>query len=417
MEVLGTQELSNSFMRYNSNNLIFKFLVISFFVLFVNFSLLAQQLNELKEKKKQIEKDIDNITGLITKTEKESTTSLTNIKLTKKRIDLKNSLLKQIDNETDEVKSKIQIRKNTIDSLVTRINFIKEEYKRIIIYSQHSSFKNNLLLQIFSAKDFNQAYKRLKFYQQVLSYKQQIVEQYKKNIKQIKNETVLLNDNVNQLTRKQIEKEKEVNELKKDEINYKRKIEVLSQKKKQLLSDLEDQKRVTTKLNEEIRKLIAEEARKELENQKKSKGNSVSILSLSNNFKDNIGKFNLPVQNGIITGVYGESFHPILKEVKIKNNGIDITISSNCQVNSIFKGEVRKIIRIPGSNLAILVRHGNYLSVYSNLSVVNVAVGQEINSYQKLGEINLQKGEETAILHFELWNENKTEDPLKWFQK
>lgn len=404
-------------MRYNSNNLIFKFLVISFFVLFVNFSLLAQQLNELKEKKKQIEKDIDNITGLITKTEKESTTSLTNIKLTKKRIDLKNSLLKQIDNETDEVKSKIQIRKNTIDSLVTRINFIKEEYKRIIIYSQHSSFKNNLLLQIFSAKDFNQAYKRLKFYQQVLSYKQQIVEQYKKNIKQIKNETVLLNDNVNQLTRKQIEKEKEVNELKKDEINYKRKIEVLSQKKKQLLSDLEDQKRVTTKLNEEIRKLIAEEARKELENQKKSKGNSVSILSLSNNFKDNIGKFNLPVQNGIITGVYGESFHPILKEVKIKNNGIDITISSNCQVNSIFKGEVRKIIRIPGSNLAILVRHGNYLSVYSNLSVVNVAVGQEINSYQKLGEINLQKGEETAILHFELWNENKTEDPLKWFQK
>eukprot|EP00825_Cyclidium_porcatum_P027038 TRINITY_DN2905_c0_g1_i1.p1 TRINITY_DN2905_c0_g1~~TRINITY_DN2905_c0_g1_i1.p1 ORF type:complete len:183 (+),score=40.89 TRINITY_DN2905_c0_g1_i1:76-624(+) len=93
-----------------------------------------------------------------------------------------------------------------------------------------------------------------------------------------------------------------------------------------------------------------------------------------------------------------------------------ITVSSNSQVFSIFKGEVRKVIKIMGSNLAVLVRHGNYLSVYSNLTVVNVSVGQELTSYQKIGEINLQKGEETAILHFELWNENKTEDPSKWFK-
>eukprot|EP00825_Cyclidium_porcatum_P027039 TRINITY_DN2905_c0_g1_i2.p1 TRINITY_DN2905_c0_g1~~TRINITY_DN2905_c0_g1_i2.p1 ORF type:complete len:157 (+),score=30.14 TRINITY_DN2905_c0_g1_i2:76-546(+) len=94
-----------------------------------------------------------------------------------------------------------------------------------------------------------------------------------------------------------------------------------------------------------------------------------------------------------------------------------ITVSSNSQVFSIFKGEVRKVIKIMGSNLAVLVRHGNYLSVYSNLTVVNVSVGQELTSYQKIGEINLQKGEETAILHFELWNENKTEDPSKWFKQ
>ncbi len=404
-------------MRYNKHNYFFKISTLYFLLLFATIVVNAQQLNELKEKKKLIEKDIDNITNLITKTEKESTTSLTNIKLTKKRIDLKNSLIKQIDNEADDVKSKIKVRKDNIDSLRYRITIIKEEYKRIIIYSQRSSLRNNLLLQIFSAEDFNQAYKRIKFYQQVLSYKQQIVDQYKKSIKQIKDETILLNENINQLTKKQIEKEKEVSELKQDEINFNRKIKLLSQKKKHLLADLENQKGVSKRLNDEIRKLIEDETRKELENQKKSKGNSINILTLSNNFKENIGKFNLPVQNGIITGVYGESFHPILKEVKLKNNGVDITISSNSQVSSIFKGEVRKIFRIPGSNLAVLVRHGNFLSVYSNLSIVNVSVGQELSSYQKLGEINLQKGEETAILHFEIWNENKTEDPIKWFKK
>ncbi len=392
-----------------------QFLLFCFF--FITIGLNAQQITELKEKKKQIEKDIENINGLIQKTEKESNTSLINIKLTKKRIDLKNSLIRQIDDEADEVQQKIVFRKTKIDSLNSKIKLIKEEYKRIIVYSQRTNLKNNLLLQIFSAKDFNQAYKRLKFYQQVLGYKKQIVNNYRISIVEIKEETITLNDNINQLTQKQREKEKEVGELKREEINYKKKVEVLNQKKKQLYADLEEQKKITKKLNDEIRKLIEEEARKELENRKKSKGTSIDYVSLSNNFKENIGRFNLPINNGIITGNYGESFHPILKEVKIKNNGVDITISTNSEVFAIFKGEVRKVIKIMGSNLAVLVRHGNYLSVYSNLTVVKVSVGQEINSYQKIGEINLQKGEETAILHFELWNENKTEDPLKWFKK
>ncbi len=391
------------------------FLFISFFLFSSN--LFSQQIIELKEKKKQIEKEIENITLLIDKTEKESSTSLTNIKLTKKKIELKNSLINQIDNEVEEVNGEINKRKERIDSLSNRISIIKEEYKRIIVYSQKNNFSNNLLLQIFSAKDFNQAYKRLKFYQQVLEYKKQIAIRYKQSISLIKDETVKLNENVNQLSKKQQEKEREVSTLKKDELSYKRKVERLTQKKKRLLADLEEQKKVANKLTDEIRKLIEEEARREAERLKKNKPSNVNYVALSSNFKENIGKFNFPVQNGILTGVYGESFHPILKEVKVKNNGIDITVSQNTQVNSIFKGEVRKIIKIPGANLAVLIRHGNYLTVYSNLSVVNVSVGQDVNSYQKIGEINLQKGEETAILHFELWNENKTEDPGKWFKK
>ncbi len=392
----------------------FLFLFISLFLFTSNN--LAQQINELKEKKKQIEREIENISLLIDKTEKESNSSLTNIKLTKKKIDLKNSLINQIDKEVDQVNSEIGKRKERIDSLSSRIGTIKEEYRRIIIYSQKTKFSNTILLQIFSAEDFNQAYKRLKFYQQVLVYKKQIVLRYKESISQIKDETVKLNDNVNQLSKKQQEKEQEVKNLKKDEQSYKRKVDQLTRKKRKLISDLEDQRKVANKLTEEIRKLIEEEARREAERLRKNKPANANHAVLSSNFKENIGKFSLPVQNGIITGVYGESFHPILKEVKIKNNGIDITVSQNTQVYAIFKGEVRKIIKIPGANLAVLVRHGNYLTVYSNLSVVNVSVGQELNTYQKIGEINLQKGEETAILHFELWNENKTEDPGKWFK-
>lgn len=407
------QELNN-IMRRN----FYKFFLFFFISLFLfNSIILAQQINELKEKKKQIEKEIQNISSLIDKTEKESTSSLTNIKLTKRKIDLKNSLITQIDNEVEEIKGEINKRKERIDSLNSRINTIKEEYRKIIVYSQKTNFSNNLLLQIFSARDFNQAYKRLKFYQQVLDYKKQIASRYKESISQIKDQTIKLSENVNSLSKKQQEKEQEVYTLKKDEQSLTKKVNTLLQKKKRLIAELEEQKKTANNLTKEIRTLIEEEARKEAERLKKSKTINTNYIALSSNFKENIGKFNLPVQNGIITGVYGESFHPVLKEVKVKNNGIDIAVSKNTQVFSIFKGEVRKIIKIPGANLAVIIRHGNYLTVYSNLGVVNVSVGQEVNSYQKIGEINLQKGEETAILHFELWNENKTEDPGRWFTR
>ncbi|NVO08569.1 MAG: peptidoglycan DD-metalloendopeptidase family protein [Bacteroidales bacterium] len=389
-------------------------LILVLIILLVVNNLYSQQINELSKKKKEIENEIEAISNLLKKTENESKNSLNNIRLTKKKIELKNSLIKQIDNESDQLNDKITLRKGKIDSLNQQIGLIKNDYKRIILFSQNSKNKNILLLLVFTAKDFNQAYKRIKYYQQIFNYKKKLVARYYGTINEIKNENEKLTDNINLLSKKQKEKEYEIVALKKEEGSFLQKINELSKKKSDLLIELEEQKKISKKINDEIKRLIEEEARRETEN--KNAPQEKRIL-LSNNFRDNVGKFMLPVSNGIITGNYGESFHPILKEVKIKNNGIDITISQKSDVFSIYKGEVRKIFKVPGSNLAIIIRHGRYLTVYTNLTGINVAVGQEINTYQKIGEINLQKGEESSILHFELWNENKTEDPLKWFRK
>jgi septal ring factor EnvC (AmiA/AmiB activator) len=391
----------------------FGFLILV--ILLVVNNLYSQQINELSKKKKEIEKEIDAISNLLVKTEKESKNSLNGVRLTKKKIELKNSLIKQIDNESDQLKDKIYLQKQKIDSLNKQIGSIKNDYKRIILFNQNSKNKNVLLLLILTAKDFNQAYKRIRYYQQIFNYKKKLVSRYYSTINLIKEENEKLSENLNMLSKKQTEKEYEVIVLKKEEGSYLQKINDLSKKKSELLSELEEQKKISKKINDEIKRLIEEEAKREAEN--KNVNNQEIRTLLSNNFKDNIGKFNLPVKDGVITGNYGESFHPILKEVKIKNNGIDITLSQKSDVFSIFKGEVRKIFKVPGSNLAIIIRHGRYLTVYTNLTKIIVAVGQEINTYQKIGEISLQKGEETSILHFELWNENKTEDPSKWFRK
>jgi septal ring factor EnvC (AmiA/AmiB activator) len=373
----------------------------------------AQQINELKEKKQSIEKEIENISNLIVKTENESSTSLNNIKLTKKKIELKNSLIRQIDNENDQIKNQINFRKSRIDSLKNQITIIKMDYRALIVYTQKKGIDNSFLMLILASKDLNQAYKRIKFYQQILKYKETIAQKYNRTILNIKEENDKLNDNVNALTKKQLEKTIELKRLKEVETGYLKKVTVLNHKRKELLAELENQKRISLKINDEIKRLIEEEARKELEDRKK--GNKVLEIQLSSNFKENVGKFRLPVNNGVVTGTYGESFHPILKEIKVKNNGVDITLTQKSEVYSIYKGTVKKIFKVPGSNLAIIIRHGNYLTVYTNLTSINVSVGQEVNSYQKIGVIEIQRGESSTNLHFELWNENKTEDPSKWF--
>ena len=275
--------------------------------------------------------------------------------------------------------------------------------------------KNRLLLLIFSSKDFNQAYKRIKFCNQLFEFKRYQVNRLKLVIEEIKSEKEKLNGNIESLNQKQKEKSKEIDNLKVDQKKNEQRIKNLTKQKSELLKELEKQKRISDKLTDEIKRLIEEEARK-ITKEKNSQKRNIN-LALSNNFKENSGKFLLPVENGIITGTYGESFHPVLKDIKIKNNGIDITISQKSDVYAVFKGEVRKIFKVPGSNLAIIIRHGNYLTVYSNLSVIVVNVGQTVETNQKIGEINIQKNEERNILHFELWNESKTEDPLKWIRK
>ena len=392
-----------------------KYYIIFFGVFFVFTKSEAQSIDELKRKKIEIEKEINSINKLIDKTESETSNSLSNIKLAKRKIDLKNKLIKELEQEEKDLTSQVIIRNRNIDSLKSLVSNLKVEYKKIIIYESKMQDKNRLLLLIFSSKDFNQAYKRIKFCNQLFEFKRYQVNRLKLVIEEIKSEKEKLNGNIESLNQKQKEKSKEIDNLKVDQKKNEQRIKNLTKQKSELLKELEKQKRISDKLTDEIKRLIEEEARK-ITKEKNSQKRNIN-LALSNNFKENSGKFLLPVENGIITGTYGESFHPVLKDIKIKNNGIDITISKKSDVYAVFKGEVRKIFKVPGSNLAIIIRHGNYLTVYSNLSVIVVNVGQTVETNQKIGEINIQKNEERNILHFELLNESKTEDPLKWIIK
>lgn len=146
-----------------------------------------------------------------------------------------------------------------------------------------------------------------------------------------------------------------------------------------------------------------------------NKENTKKYNELSANFKENKGKFPSPTPNSSILNTFGENQHPILKNVKVKNNGVDLILNGNYNVYAIHKGEVKKIFNVPYGGKAVIIRHGDYLSVYSNLNEIYVKVGQNISMGETIGEV-MKQPDNTYVLHFEIWNEKEPENPLNWIK-
>ena len=137
-------------------------------------------------------------------------------------------------------------------------------------------------------------------------------------------------------------------------------------------------------------------------------------LKLSENFENNKGKLPWPSEKGVISGTFGEHPHPVLKKVKINNNGIDILTSEGSNAKAIFDGVVTRIMNVPNYNNVVIIRHGEYLTVYSNLNEVFVKKGEKVKTWQDIGYIFTDKEDSKTELHFEIWKAKTLQNPLHW---
>ena len=191
-------------------------------------------------------------------------------------------------------------------------------------------------------------------------------------------------------------------------------VNVMVQQLQKRSSELRDeQKRLTQesmRIEKEIANLLAEERRKASSNGKIIY--SPVDMKVSSKFEDNRGKFPAPLENGVVIEGFGEHNHPVLAHVKVKSNGVKIVSSSGSTVYSIFNGQVSRVISIPGLNKIVIIRHGKFLSVYSNLTQVFVKVGDNIAIGQSLGMVK-----QGSFLQFEIWKEDQPLDPEVWLRK
>ena len=379
----------------------------------------CQSVESLEKKIKSIQKDIKLAEKLLKETSKNKETTINQVSLLQTQINQRENLIKTYQNQVNALNKEIQKNKNEIASLKKDLNLFQKEYANMLVITYRNKGKTNNLLFIFSSEDFNQAIRRMRYIQELNDLVKIKIEEIKFTQEEI-NKQLDKNENNKKEIEKVLAKEKEEKaSLLKDRDKLNKDIASLKKKESQIQKDIKNKENETKKLKKQIEKIIAEEIRKAKEREEQAKKNNTKSVdyNLSSSFAQNKGKLPYPVEQGIITGKYGLSPHPTQKKVTVNNNGIDISTTKGSKARSIFDGEVC-FITGQGNNNVILVRHGLYFTLYSNLEKVFVKVGEKVTTGQEIGRIHTNVSDGKTILHFEIWQENRTTvNPALWIKK
>lgn len=376
---------------------------------------------ELQTNKKKIEAEIEYNTKLLEETKKSKKTTLNQLIILKNQIESREKLIQTINEQIQSADEQIALNNEIIADLRRDLENLREEYAKMIYYAYKNRSSFDRLMYIFAASDVNQAFKRLKYFQQYANYRktqaeliintQEDIRLTISNLESHKQEKVELVFSLRQ------ERDELANARRQQNSTY----TVLNQKEQDLVNTIREKEKAAKKLQKEIEKIIAEEIRLAAEKSGTTKTGTFALtpaeLQLSAGFEENKGRLPWPLEKGIISSTFGEHPHPVLKQVKTKNNGIDILTDENMKVRAIFGGEVTRVMSIPNYNYVIMIRHGEYLSVYSNLAEVFVQKGQQITTRQEIGKVYTDTRESKTELHFELWKGKSLLNPSNWLAK
>lgn len=398
------------------------FLLGLYFVMLV-FSTNGQSVNDLKKEKEKARQEIEYINQLLKETNQNAKTSMSRVAMLDRKIKLQEKLITNINSELTYLDSIISRSTQNLDSLSADLADIKQRYAEMIRYARRNQDSNNQLLFLLSAEDFNQAYKRFTYLKQYAGYRKRQVEEIKELQEKLEILVVELNNRKGDKKQLLTSKIDQSDKYEKQKADQKENYLILQKKEKDLKNKLENQRKIAVKLEKEIENSIAEEAKKMVSsNLKNSKATKLLTAkptaeqkNLSDDFSLNKGKLPWPLQRGVITDHFGEHPDLVLKHVIKRNSGIDITTESGARARAVFKGVVSKVLAIPGGNMTIILRHGSYLTVYSNLASVSVQVGQTVETKQDLGTIFTDSEDDNkTVLKFQIRREYDKLDPEMW---
>ncbi len=389
-----------------------KLLLISAMVFLAVPVLQAQTKQELREKIAQNEQEIQTANDILDETKASRKSTMNELYVLQKRIDLRDDLINNLNQQIDNIEQQIRVNQKAKKKLQSDLKKLKDQYARIIkaAYKHHKGFDR--LMFLLSSESFNQAYKRYKYLHQYAKYRRNQASKIKAKAEKLEYKIQefksLKNDKKAILSQKQSEKYK----LRYEKRQVRKKIGNLKEKEEELRKDITSKKKMIAQLEEEIQRIIEEE--KEETNVWSDLSESQKRISAA--FEKNKGSLPWPITNGIITQEFGEHGHPVLEGVKLNNNGVDISTTRHSKVKCLFDGIARRVVSIPGANLTVIVRHGNYLSVYSNLVDVNVEPGDRIAKGQVIGQVYNDQESNKNVLHLEIYHENQKLNPEKWLE-
>jgi len=392
--------------------------LILFFLIapvFSTVSLFGQNSKELDKKKQENISQLNYSRALLEKTEKSKISTLNQLTLIQQNIFLGSYIVDNISQELIFLKSDIEVNKMEIYRLEEKIKKLKEDYASLIVSASRNLDNDYAMMYLFSSGDLNQAYQRIRYLKFLTKYREDLVAQLLQDVKILSDKKNALADSRVLNERLLVERRSELRYLDQDKLKSLSLVKRLQSKESELKKEIQKRERVQAEIEREIRRMIEEEAIKAKASRKSSIFTAEELL-ISSDFTKNKGRLPWPSETGVLTGKYGEQNHPVLKGIKINSNGIDINTIEGARIRSIFDGEVTKVIAILGANYTVIIKHGDFRTVYQNLVDVRVKAGDKVKTKTIIGTVFTDQ-QNVSKFHFEIWKDKETQNPESWLAK
>lgn len=390
-------------------------ILLSFFLLFT-VTVAAQSINEVRKQKEKAEKEITYLNGLLNTTAKDKSISSGKLNILQEKISQSKKLLNSLNQEVEYLQSNISLNEKRIAELEAERKSMLDLYAKLVYGSWKKRDKANKLMFIFSSADFNQAYNRFKYFQQIQEYSGRQLEL----IRQVNDSLNLKNQNLNSLVNQKNSvlntigaKKQELESEKTKENQY---ISELQKKEKELKKKLQNEMQRRQRLANELNRLIASQVKKSGSSSSTEYKLTPEEKLVSDDFVKNKGKLPWPVVQGFISRKFGLNTDPIHQKVQMPSDGIDIMTSKNMEVRAVFRGVVSDIYYSPDWNNLVILRHGSYLTIYANIVDISVKKGDKVETKDIIGKVgNDSEGE--SVLIFQLWKDKEKQNPELWLAK
>ncbi|MFI3321234.1 MAG: peptidoglycan DD-metalloendopeptidase family protein [Rikenellaceae bacterium] len=366
-----------------------------------------QTIEQLQSEIDKAQREIQLSQQLLSANKNQQKSSLTSLQLVQSNIRNRKKIVSNLDNQLRLINNDIKGNNSRISQLSSNLKTLKKDYSSAVVNNYKDIKQNNFLLFIFSSESFYDMQLRSKYLERLASMSREKRDEIEATQAEITRKNYDLKNKQEQTERILTERNSEIKTLAKDESEGKKILSSLKSQEKNISSDIQKNSSTIAKLQKTIQDIIEQEAmRKEGVSEEIKKLD----IKLSNVFSENKGKFPPPIR-GVITLPFGLQSDPMQSKVKVKNNGVDIT-TSETTVRSIFEGEVVKVFFFQGVNNSVMIRHGHYYTVYTNLVKLRVKQGDYVDSGEMIGSLDKSNRENTS--HFELWHEKSPQNPEVW---
>ena len=386
-------------------------------LIFVAVGIAQKNKSQLEKEKTSVQNQIKEAQQILAQTSQKKKASIGQLNAIKKQIQGRSKLIRTYSSEVKALNSQIEEDAIVITSLEKDLENLKEEYGAMVYSLYKSSNGFNRLSFIFASSDLNQFYMRFKYLEQYTAARKNQVKLITDVKGEIESEKIALQNaktEKNKLLAEQLKEKEKLNKLKSEQDKV---FANLKSEESKLQKSIDRKKNEVAKLENLISKLLKEELANASSEASKVADIKIDLKNISSSFEKSKAHLPWPVTSGFISEKFGTHPHPVLKRVKMPNDGVNIQTKQNEKVKAVFNGVVKKIAIVPGEfKYVVIVQHGTYFTVYAKLKKVDVKMGQQLVRDDVIGEVNTDV-DGVSEVQFQVWKNTQKLDPELWLAK